>query len=616
MTDVTLRFGARDDGTVSPQFRKMSAGLRDLNTQADAISKGFKQAFSAGAIGLVAGAATSAAAAIGAVVHESIQLADALKKMQDQTGFTVATLQKLQFYASQTGTDVGSLSTGVLKLQKTLGGFEEGSDKAAQTLERLGLANERFRNSNPEEQFQQVAIAISGIADQNERVLRTSELFSKSGGELLPTLLALGRESAQLDEAFTRIGGPIGQDVIDKVDKMGDSMASTAIAAKGLATEVLSIFEPTTTASETGLQTLIGALRFRVEEFRRDLAKVQGNEIPFKNEVDQATQLSFQIDKLTEKLSNPQNFLGLFDTQDSFRAKLRAANAELAELQRRYDVLIGNGPLPKFIKPDVNVPQPADVQFEETDDARRERERREKERYDNQVRLIHEAQINERDMLVEHNELKLKINEEELLKEAAAYSKHLDQKIRVASDAEATMQNIREFFGMQEIQLKELNAQTIAAISLETLGVIALHNSKAAKILKAIALAQAIWDTAAGITRALRDYAWPYNIGVAALVALQGYTQIAKIKSTNFGGSGSAPSVSGGGSVSVPDNLGNSLQETEPTTGRGATTVYMSGFINQEMMDYMVAGLRENFSRDVVIIPTNSLQANIIRQQN
>jgi hypothetical protein len=68
---------------------------------------------------------------------------------------------------------------------------------------------------------------------------------------------------------------------------------------------------------------------------------------------------------------------------------------------------------------------------------------------------------------------------------------------------------------------------------------------------KAFAVASAIINTAEGITRALKDFAYPYNIYVAALIGAAGAVQIGKIMSANPGGSGSGASAGGSAQVAA-----------------------------------------------------------------
>lgn len=62
----------------------------------------------------------------------------------------------------------------------------------------------------------------------------------------------------------------------------------------------------------------------------------------------------------------------------------------------------------------------------------------------------------------------------------------------------------------------------------------AAENSKFAKSAAAIALAMAVINTAQGVTKALADWAWPFSMVVAGIIAAAGAIQIATISATKF----------------------------------------------------------------------------------
>lgn len=59
-------------------------------------------------------------------------------------------------------------------------------------------------------------------------------------------------------------------------------------------------------------------------------------------------------------------------------------------------------------------------------------------------------------------------------------------------------------------------------------------NSSFAIAYKAVAIGEAIMNTAAGVTRAFKDYAWPFSTVVAGIVGAMGAIQIATIASQSF----------------------------------------------------------------------------------
>ena len=596
MTDVALRFGAKDVG-LAAQFRKVNQDLETFKTKAAGVGSAIGTTFR-GLAGVVA------AVGVAKLASEALEFADAQRKMSDQTGLTVEQTQRLTFFAAQTSVEVGNLTSGVVRLQRVLGGLEEGSEASAQALERLGLAHTNFQALDPEQQFTAVAQAVSGLATQNEKVLAVTELFGKAGAELLPVLTAIGRESETLEEKFAAIGGPVGRDTIEVVDQLGDEFATTGLAVKSMATELLGVVSPAIIAGLEKVQQIIGGIRIIAGGGDNEQVNIDSRIRGLQHELD-----------LQQSLAYPD------------QRRVKTLQEEIAALTAKLNLIQGIGAegrrqalaLQSPFGSDFGVKAPGQLSFEESDQERKEREELEANAPMQRMRALANAQLFERQLEMNHNKEMLKINEERLAEELNQQSMHEMRSLQIMSGTEEWMRQIREFYALEEIELREFTARNAILTSLGLVNALAGHSSTVAKLQKGLAKAQAIRNTVAAVTRAFRDYPWPYSAGVAALVAVQGYAQVRQIDSTNYspsGGSsgGSAPTIAGGG-ASIGGRGLDSESRGEPNVQQpqGATQVYISGMITRDIVDYMVEGLRDGFNRDVIVIPTNSLQAQMIR---
>jgi hypothetical protein len=594
VSDVALRFGAKDDG-LTAQFRKVDQQLDRFKANATGVASSIGTVFkSIAGLAVVAGLAKAAG--------EALEFADAQKKMQAQTGLSVETTQKLAFIAGQTSVEVGSLTSGVLKLQRVLGGFEEGSDKSAAALKRLNLANAEFTNRNPEEQFNAVAKAVSGLATQNEKVLAVTELFGKAGAELLPVLDAIGTQSAELEAQFDAIGGPVGQGAIDAVDNLGDQFATTALAAKSLTTEILAIIAPPVVAGLKGVALLLAATRHAITGGSNEQVNLDN-----------------RINELSAFIKDP---LEQHKFDQGRHAAVRKAIAELEELRQKQEELSGTGLggllNPKIQQFPVNLPNPlagGDLQFQETDEDRAKRLKEEEQQRNDRINFAATVHQIEEDMAFRSSLKLADIDQKRLDDDIKRTTEAEGRKLKIVSDMQGFLSDVRRTFGLQEIKFEEIKDQSILEIASGMFGALARENTKLAKIQQGIALAQTIWSTATGIMKAFETLPWPANLAAAAKVALTGAIQVAKIKSTNYNAgsvSGTAASLSGGSTVGTSSNSGNP-DTPDSSSARGSTNVYISGFITKDIVDYIMEGIRENFDRDVVLIPQNSRQAEIIR---
>jgi len=192
---------------VPPHLQKIAAQTQQVGVA----SQGMVSSFSkfqglAGTLGL----AFSATAVIGfgkAILDD----ADALVKLSDKTGIAIEPLQRLKYAAEQSGNSLEDVTNSVSMLQQRLG---DGDKSAVAALGKLGLAFDDIRAMSPNQQFEAIAREIAKIEDPMRRAALATDLFGKSGKEILPTLIAdlqkLGDEAPKMSEKATRAFDDIG----------------------------------------------------------------------------------------------------------------------------------------------------------------------------------------------------------------------------------------------------------------------------------------------------------------------------------------------------------------------------------------------------------------------
>ena len=179
------------------------------------------------------------------------------------------------------------------------------------------------------------------------------------------------------------------------------------------------------------------------------------------------------------------------------------------------------------------------------------KDRKDLEDRENLLERIRESHRSELEILVEADaltiaELELLLSEK-ILTEAEFREKFLaaDEIFQAARRAiEQKGLNASEKFSALSASNK--TKFVLAEASRLTQGV-AQSNKTLFKINKISAIANAVINTAQGVTRTLADYPFPINIALAALTAAAGIAQIQAIRSTQFtgGGGGTTPSAAG-----------------------------------------------------------------------
>jgi len=179
------------------------------------------------------------------------------------------------------------------------------------------------------------------------------------------------------------------------------------------------------------------------------------------------------------------------------------------------------------------------------------KERKDFEDRENLLERIRESNRNELEILVENDALKV-AELELLLSEKLLTEDEFREKFLAADEIFVAARRAIEQKGLSASEkFSALSATNKTKFALSeaarlTQGV-AQSNKTLFKINKISAIANAIVNTAQGVTKSLAEYPAPFNIAMAAITAAAGLAQIQAIRSTQFsgGGGGTTPSAAG-----------------------------------------------------------------------
>lgn len=578
MSDVALRFGAKDDG-LDAQFRRVNKSLDDLQGRTSKASSAISSSFTK--IG-------AAVAAIGftALVRQALEFADELEKASARTGIAVEGLQKLQFIANQTSGDIGTITNAISRMQVQLAAVDEGSTDATKALARLQIPIGQFVGLAPDQQFQKVAVAIANIQDPAQRTAAAVGLFGKSGAELLPVLVSTGLELDKVTAQFEAIGGPVSQKTVDQVDEIGDSFGRLKISTRSLVTELAALAQPLLTPLVDSIAEGIASFRL-LSENADVLAKITQNIRFLKEERDTG------VVAVGKSLFNPEGGVSFLSTSEidhqiASLDRMREHILQLRQAPELKPITLDQSLLkiPELPDPDQLTPQ----------------EKRQRSLGDNNPVVI--AALEEKDLLLKINQDKL---DQQLVQESAASI----ARINLSGDTQATLLDAADAFTGQIINFAQLRSDFEQNASLATLGVVGQALSVSFQKNKTMQIALATIATISGVARALSEYPYPYSLVIGAAVAASGAAQIARIKSTNFNSSGSTSAAlsagaSGGGAASGAVTR-NPI--SAPPTGlqqRPVAQITINGPITGEAsMRWLVDRLRESIGDfDLVLTRT------------
>lgn len=235
---------------VGANLSGVEIAFRKLDQMAGAIGKSFDAVGSkvssigsgVATLGGIVGAAGTAV--IAPIVGMAKAFADAGSEVADasaRTGASASSLSQLGYAAAQTGSDLGTVTAGINKMQKGIVAGSEG-------IEGLGIDMESLAKKSPDQQFEMIGRKIAEISDPTERAAAAMKIFGKSGTSLLPLfadLDALKKEAVDLGIALS------DQDA-SNADRLGDAFDRIAAVTKGIGLRVgAAIAEPLASILET-----------------------------------------------------------------------------------------------------------------------------------------------------------------------------------------------------------------------------------------------------------------------------------------------------------------------------------------------------------------------------
>lgn len=262
---------------------KTAAAFRSVNSRAQNLQKSFS-----GLSSSVAGLATSFGAlvgvgALGSFTKDLVSLGDRLQKVSIQTGIAVEELEILQFAASQAGVGTDQLNAAVQKFSINVGKAEDGTKLQADAFESLGVSI-KDASGNLKGQstlFVEVADAIASVEEPAVKARLASDLFGRTGVELL-ALLNLGAEGiSNYGETLREAGGIVGKAASDEFSAFNDQLDLLSRSLRGKFAPILVGILPALTALAENLDHIakfagIAATAFVAAKIPALLAAITG----------------------------------------------------------------------------------------------------------------------------------------------------------------------------------------------------------------------------------------------------------------------------------------------------------------------------------------------------
>ena len=187
-------------------------------------------------VGKYAAVASAAMVAAGAVmVTAQLKVLDALGKTADALGIQQEKLQALQHVAELTGTSSEAFNKALERMEKNLGNAARIGGTASDALEDIGINVNEILKLSPDEQIEQLAVALSSVESQSIKASIANDLFGRSGVKMLKMMEALKDDGLKpTEEALEAMGITLSRVDTSKVEQANDAMFKVSETVTGL----------------------------------------------------------------------------------------------------------------------------------------------------------------------------------------------------------------------------------------------------------------------------------------------------------------------------------------------------------------------------------------------
>ncbi|SES12617.1 Tail length tape measure protein [Vreelandella subterranea] len=198
-------------------------------------------------------AAAPVAAALAGVfaansLRGQIDFADQLQKTNLRIGASTEALSEYNYVAKLAGVEFGQLTTAWQRQSRRIAQAAQGTGEAQDALKTLNLTAAELAQLAPEDQFERIAEAMSGVAEESDRVALAQKIWDSEGVKLLQ-VVNQGTDAirAQREEA-ARLGLTISQDTANAMASFNDEVTRMQAVGEGLSRQILADLVPAMTS--------------------------------------------------------------------------------------------------------------------------------------------------------------------------------------------------------------------------------------------------------------------------------------------------------------------------------------------------------------------------------
>ena len=189
---------------------------------------------------VVAGGAAAAAAGVLKVAMDSAAAADEIDKMSQKIGISKQGYQEWSYVLGQNGMDISSLQMGMKTLVTQMDGVVNGTESSIAMFDALGLSvyDSTGALKDQETMMNEALVALADMKNGTEKARLATELFGRSGSELMPMLNQGSSAMMDLKERAHDLGLVMSDETVTAGVVLGDTMDDVKKSLGMVATEL------------------------------------------------------------------------------------------------------------------------------------------------------------------------------------------------------------------------------------------------------------------------------------------------------------------------------------------------------------------------------------------
>jgi hypothetical protein len=184
-------------------------------------------------------AATAALTVGAAMVKNQMKVLDALAKTSDALGVQQKQLQALQHVAELTGTGAAQLSVNLERMQRRIGEVARKGGQAAAALSEIGVSASEMIELPADQQLVRISQAMVGVTNSSIKASIAMDLFGRDGVRMLKMMEQLGQDGiAPTVAELEALGVSLSRMDTAKVEQANDALFRTKQVTDGVVNQI------------------------------------------------------------------------------------------------------------------------------------------------------------------------------------------------------------------------------------------------------------------------------------------------------------------------------------------------------------------------------------------